>query len=344
MDAAVSSQLDSIPRIRGFLFIQIVLDNCTISIQKRNKFLMNKKILIGSRGSKLALLYAQKAKDAIIQNTGLSDDDIIIKPISTKGDQVKDQRLSEFGGKGLFSSNIEKELQDKNIDIAVHALKDLPAIETDGLITDIFLERNDPKEILISKDKKKLKELEEKSVVGTSSYRREFQIKRLRSDINCKLIRGNVDTRIKKLKEGQYDAIILSSAGIKYLKLEEEISEIFPTGEIIPSAGQGIIALQCREDDQEIISLLKKINHEETYKRAHAERNILKVLEGDCETAIGVHSIIDGNNIIVEAELFSLDGSKRFYEKKIVKIDKFREVGNEIGEILKTKSNNSYKR
>ena len=217
-------------------------------------------------------------------------------------------------------------------------------IETDGLITDIFLERNDPKEILISKDKKKLKELEEKSVVGTSSYRREFQIKRLRSDINCKLIRGNVDTRIKKLKEGQYDAIILSSAGIKYLKLEKEISEIFPTGEIIPSAGQGIIALQCREDDQEIISLLKKINHEETYKRAHAERNILKVLEGDCETAIGVHSIIDGNNIIVEAELFSLDGSKRFYEKKIVKIDKFREVGNEIGEILKTKSNNSYKR
>ena len=305
---------------------------------------MSKKILIGSRGSKLALLYAQKAKDAIIQNTGLSDDDIIIKPISTKGDQVKDQRLSEFGGKGLFSSNIEKELQDKNIDIAVHALKDLPAIETDGLITDIFLERNDPKEILISKDKKKLKELEEKSVVGTSSYRREFQIKRLRSDINCKLIRGNVDTRIKKLKEGQYDAIILSSAGIKYLKLEEEISEIFPTGEIIPSAGQGIIALQCREDDQEIISLLKKINHEETYKRAHAERNILKVLEGDCETAIGVHSIIDGNNIIVEAELFSLDGSKRFYEKKIVKIEKFREVGNEIGEILKTKSNNSYKR
>jgi len=305
---------------------------------------MNKKIFIGSRGSKLALLYAQKAKNSIIQNTDLTDQDVIIKSISTKGDQLKDARLSEFGGKGLFSSNIEKELQDKNIDIAVHALKDLPAMETDGLITDFFLERNDPKEILISKDKKKLKELEEKSVVGTSSYRREFQIKRIRSDINCKLIRGNVDTRIKKLKEGKYDAIILSSAGIKYLQLEKEISEIFPTGEIIPSAGQGIIALQCREDDQEIISLLKKINHEETYKRAHAERNILKVLEGDCETAIGVHSIIEGNNIIVEAELFSFDGSKRFYEKKIVKTEKFREIGNEIGEILKTKSNNSYKR
>ena len=305
---------------------------------------MIKKIIIGSRGSKLALLYAQKAKDVIINNSNLSDENIVIKSITTKGDQFKDTRLSEFGGKGLFSSNIEKELKDKSIDIAVHALKDLPAIETDGLITDAFLERNDPKEILISKDKKKLKELDNKSIVGTSSYRREFQIKKIRPDINCKLIRGNVDTRIKKLKEGLYDAIILSHAGIKYLQFENEITEIFKIEEIIPSVGQGIIALQCREDDKETISLLKKINHEETYKRAHAERNILKVLEGDCETAIGAHSIIDGENIIVEAELFSLDGSKRFYEKKIEKIDKFREIGKEIGEILKTKSNNSYKR
>ena len=305
---------------------------------------MIKKITIGSRGSKLALLYAQKAKDAIIQNSDLRDKNIIIKTITTKGDQVKDVRLSEFGGKGLFSSNIEKELQNKNIDIAVHALKDLPAMETDGLLTDTFLERNDPKEILISKNKKKLKELDVKSVIGTSSFRREFQIKKIRPDINCKIIRGNVDTRIKKLKEGNYDGIILSYAGIKYLKLENEISETFTTKEIIPSAGQGIIALQCRKDDQEMISFLKKINHDETYKRAHAERNILKVLEGDCETAVGAHSIIDGETITVEAELFSLDGSKRFYEKKTEKINKFREIGNEIGQILKTRSNNSYKR
>ena len=305
---------------------------------------MRKKIIIGSRGSKLALLYAKKAKDTIIQNTELKDKDIIIEIITTKGDQIKDGRLSEFGGKGLFSSNIENELLDKNIDIAVHALKDLPAIETEGLITDAFLERNDPKEILISKNKKKLKDLDIKSIVGTSSYRREFQIKKIRPDITCKLIRGNVDTRIKKLKDGLYDAIILSCAGIKYLQLENEITETFTTQEIIPSAGQGIIALQCREDDKEIISLLKKINHDETYKRAHAERNILKVLEGDCETAVGAHSIIDGENIVVEAELFSLDGSKRFYEKKIEKIEKFREIGKEIGQILKTKSNNSYKR
>jgi len=305
---------------------------------------MSKKIIIGSRGSKLALLYAQKAKNIILQKTDLNDEEIVIKKITTKGDQIKNTRLSEFGGKGLFSSNIEKKLQDKSIDIAVHALKDLPAIETDGLVTDAFLKRNNPKEILISKNKKKLKELDINSIIGTSSYRREFQIKKIRPDINCKLIRGNVDTRLRKLKDGLYDAIILSYAGIEYLKLESEISEIFTTEEIIPSAGQGIIALQCRKDDLEIISLLKKINHDETYKRAHAERNILKILEGDCETAIGAHSVIDGKNITVEAELFSLDGSKRFYEKKIKKIEKFREIGKEIGQILKTKSKNSYKR
>ena len=305
---------------------------------------MRTKITIGTRGSKLALLYAQKAKEIIIQKTELNEKDIVITKITTKGDQVKNVRLSDFGGKGLFSGKIEENLKNKNIDIAVHALKDLPAIETEGLITDNFLERNNPKEILISRNKKKLKDLDIKSIVGTSSFRREFQIKKLRPDINCKIIRGNVDTRIRKLKEGLYDAIILSYAGIKYLKLENEISEVFSTEEIIPSAGQGIIALQCRVDDMEIISLLKKINHNETYKRAHAERNILKVLEGDCETAIGAHSIIEGDNIVVEAELFSLDGSKRFYEKKIQKIDKFREVGIEIGRNLKNKSNNSYKK
>ena len=305
---------------------------------------MNKRIRIGSRGSKLALLYAQKAKDKILQNSSLKNEDVIIYPITTKGDQVKDIRLSEIGGKGLFSSTIEKELKEKKIDIAVHALKDMPAIETKGLRTDTFLERNDPREILITKNNKKLKDLNLNSIVGTSSYRREFQIKKIRSDINCKLIRGNVDTRIQKLKDGIFDAIVLSYAGIKYLEFENKISEIFSVEELIPSAGQGIIALQSRDDDREIISILDKVNHEETYKRAHSERNILKVLEGDCETAIGAHSQIDGNKITLEAELFSLDGKMRFYEKKTDKIEKFEQLGNEIGQVLKTKSNNSYKR
>jgi len=305
---------------------------------------MNKKITIGSRGSKLALIYAQIAKDKIIQNTNLNDEDILIKKIITKGDQVQDVRLSEVGGKGLFSTNIEKELQDKKIDIAVHALKDLPAIETEGLLVDIFLERNDPREILITTDKKKLKELKPNAIIGTSSYRREFQIKNIRPDVNCKLIRGNVDTRIKKLKDGLYDAIILSYAGMKSLKIDDEISEIFSVEDIIPSAGQGIITLQCRQDDDKIISLLEKTNHKKTYHQAYAERNILKVLEGDCETAVGAHATIKEDEITLEAELFSLDGTQRFYEKKSSKIENAKELGKEVGQILKTKSNNSYKR
>ena len=305
---------------------------------------MKRKFIIGSRGSKLALIYAQNAKNKIIQNTNLNEDDVVIKEITTKGDQVQDIRLSEVGGKGLFSTNIEKELQDKKIDIAVHALKDMPAIETDGLRTNTFLKRNDPREILITKDKKKLKELKSDSVIGTSSYRREFQIKKIRSDVNCKLIRGNVDTRIKKLNDGLYDAIILSYAGIQSLTIEDKITEVFSTEEIIPSAGQGIISLQCRNDDEEVISVLDKINDQETFQRAHAERNVLKVLEGDCETAVGAHSIIEGDEIVLEAELFSLDGTQRFYEKKSSKIENAKELGKDIGQILKTKSNNSYKR
>jgi len=305
---------------------------------------MKKKITIGSRGSKLALIYAQNAKDKIIQNTNLNDEDVKIKEIITKGDQVQDIRLSEAGGKGLFSTNIEKELKDKNIDIAVHALKDMPVIETYGLRTDTFLERNDPREILISKDKKKLKELKVDAIIGTSSYRREFQIKKIRPDLNCKLIRGNVDTRIKKLNDGLFDAIILAYAGIKSLTIEDKITEVFSTEEIIPSAGQGIISLQCRRDDNEVISVLDKINDQQTFQRAHAERNVLKVLEGDCETAVGAHAIIEGDKIILEAELFSLDGKQRFYEKKSSKIENAKELGKNVGQILKTKSNNCYKR
>ena len=305
---------------------------------------MSKKITIGSRGSKLALLYAQKARDKIIKNTDFTDQDIVIKKITTKGDEFQDVRLSEFGGKGLFSSNIEKELKHKNIDIAIHALKDMPAQETQGLTTGAFLERNDPREILITLNKKRLSELKTNSIIGTSSYRREYQIKKIRSDIQCKLIRGNVDTRLKKLKDGLYDAIILSYAGIKFLEFDSEISEIFSPEKIIPSAGQGIIAIQCREEDEKTISIVKKINHDETLMRAHSERNVLKVLEGDCETAVGAFSKIEGGKITLEAELFSLDGLERFYEKKTGRLEDYSEIGKEVGEILKSKSSKSYKR
>ena len=303
-----------------------------------------KKVIIGSRGSKLALMYAEKAKEFLLKFNNISSDDIEIKKIITKGDQVKDQRLSEVGGKGLFSKNIEQELLEKEIDIAVHALKDMPALETEGLQTNCFLKRNDPREVIISRDGKNIKEIKTGALIGTSSFRREFQINKLRKDLKTKLIRGNVDTRIQKLNDGLYDAIILSLAGLSFLNLENKVSQIFSTDEIIPSAGQGIIALQCRSDDNHIKSLLEKINDKETAVRAISERNVLKVLEGDCETAVGVHSKLENERIILQAELFSLDGLQKFYESGSSDIKNSAELGFEIGKKLKLKSGNSYKK
>ncbi len=302
----------------------------------------SKKIIIGTRGSKLALIYAERAK-AELKNF-LNGTNVEIKKITTRGDLIQDVRLSETGGKGLFCKLIEEELLNQEIDIAVHALKDLPSIETKGLITNCFLERNDPREILISKNNLDFQKLKKDSVVGTSSFRREFQLKRIRNDLKYKLIRGNVETRIKKLNENVFDAIILSYAGIQSLNLTNNISQIFSISEIIPSAGQGVIALQCRKKDNTIIKLLNKINHKNTYHTVLAERNVLKILEGDCETAVGAYAKIIDNKIVMEAELFSLDGTKRFYHKSSKEINLAAEFGKEVGEILKKKSKDSYKK
>ena len=305
----------------------------------------NRKIIIGSRGSKLALIYAEKAKENILRYAkNYEIEEVVIKEIVTKGDQIQDRRLSEMGGKGLFSKTIEVELLDNKIDIAVHALKDMPSEETKGLLTNCFLERNDPREILISKNNKHLKDLELNSIIGTSSFRREFQIKKIRNDLECKLIRGNVDTRIRKLNENLYDGIILSYAGINSLGLNKNISQTFSTSEIIPCAGQGVIALQCRNNDNELIKLLKLVNHKKTHNCIKAERSVLKILEGDCETAVGAFASIEGDKINLEVELFSLDGKDRFYLKSSKRIEEAEELGIEIGKALKKESNNSYKR
>tara|TARA_B100001029_G_C15058007_1_gene455954 strand:+ start:1643 stop:2551 length:909 start_codon:yes stop_codon:yes gene_type:complete len=300
----------------------------------------SKKIIIGSRGSKLALIYAERAKEKLMEFSS----NVEIKKIKTSGDSNQKSRLSEIGGKGLFIKQIESELLSKKIDIAVHALKDMPSFETEGLLTNCFLERNDPREVLISNNNILIKDLKPNSIVGTSSYRREFQLKKIRNDINYKLIRGNVDTRIKKLNEKLYDAIILSYAGIKSLNLDKNISQIFSIKEIIPSVGQGVVALQCRKNDTDIIKVLDKINHQPTKICVVAERQFLKILDGDCETAVGGIAKLENENIKLEAELFSFDGKKRFYHSSSKNISLANELGIEVGEILKKESKNSYKR
>jgi hydroxymethylbilane synthase len=302
---------------------------------KRDKF------IIGTRGSKLALIYTEKVTKFLKK---VSSTHIEIKQIVTSGDENQNDRLSNIGGKGLFSKKIETELINHKIDIAVHALKDMPTIETEGLITNFYLKRNSPNEIFISNNNIKFQDLKPNSIIGTSSYRREYQLQSIRSDLNYKLIRGNVDTRIKKLENGDYDAILLSKAGIEALGLDNKITQEFNTEELIPCAGQGIIAIQCRENDQEIINILEKINDNQSRIVANAERNVLKILEGDCDTAVGVYAKIIKDIVNIKAELFSVDGKQRFYVDESENEKMIYDLSIKIGEKLKSESKGSYKR
>ena len=302
---------------------------------KRDKF------IIGTRGSQLAQIYTEKVINHLKK---VSSTHIETKKIVTSGDENQKDRLSNIGGKGLFSKKIEIELINKNIDIAVHALKDMPSIETEGLITNFYLKRNSPNEIFISNNNINFQDLKPNSIIGTSSYRREYQLKSIRSDLNYKLIRGNVDTRIKKLENGDYDAILLSKAGIEALGLTNKITHEFNTEELIPCAGQGIIAIQCRENDQEIINILEKINDDQSRIIANAERKILKILEGDCDTAVGVFAKIDKDLVNIKAELFSVDGKQRFFVEESENKTMVKDLSIKIGEKLKSESKGSYKR
>ena len=278
------------------------------------------KIIIGTRNSKLAEIYAERAKKLL---SSFFNNKIEISKIQTSGDIKKDSRLDEYGGKGIFIKEIETDLINKKIDLAVHSLKDMPTVENELLITNCFLKRNDPKEILISKNGKRLEELDPKSIIGTSSFRREYQIKQKRKDLNFKIIRGNIETRIKKLRNEDYDAIILAKAGLMCLDSKNFITQEFETSDFIPSAGQGIVVVQCRKDDKDIIDLIENINDENSRICARAERKVLEILSGDCSTPVGVISFLKDDKIKIAAELFSVDGKKRYYvdltkEKKIL--------------------------
>ena len=304
---------------------------------------MNKnKIIIGSRGSKLAILYAERAKKTILNNH--NDLNIDIKIIKTSGDIHYSKSLSEIGGKGLFSKQIEEELLDKKIDIAVHALKDLPSDETNGLETKIFLERNDPRDVFISLNYKSIIDLKPNSVIGTSSFRRAAQLGILRKDLNIKLIRGNVDTRINKLEKKEFDAIVLSYAGIQILGFENRISKVFSVEEMLPCVGQGVVALQTRKNDENILKLVSKVNDQNTFNCVLAEREMLKTIEGDCDTAVGGLATIDSNLITLKCELFSLDGKKKFSAKTIGRIEEAKKIGIKVGQELIAKAGNNYKK
>tara|TARA_B110000438_G_C15775510_1_gene633861 strand:+ start:275 stop:1210 length:936 start_codon:yes stop_codon:yes gene_type:complete len=296
-----------------------------------------KKFIIGSRGSKLSLAYSNHVKNLLIHSDPKFDDKSIeIKVIKTSGDIFKDKKISDIGGKGVFSKKIEEELLASKIDIAVHSLKDLPTKMTQGLCVNAVVKRNDPRDTFLSHSNKSFFELNSQSKVGTSSFRRQAQLNLLRNDIQIIPMRGNIDTRIHKLKNKEFDAIVLSLAGIQMLNLENEVKEIFSTNQMLPAIGQGAIAIQCKKDDQEVLNILQKVNHKETYHCVQAERALLEAIDGDCDTAIGGLAELSNDQIFLKSELFSNNGKKKFQAQSSGHYKEAKEIGYKVGkELLK---------
>jgi hydroxymethylbilane synthase len=302
-----------------------------------------KKFIIGSRGSKLSLAYSSHVKNLLIKsNSQFDDNSIEIKIIKTSGDIFQNKRISDIGGKGVFCKQIEDELLDSKIDLAVHSLKDLPTKMTDGLCVNAVVKRNDPRDAFLSYSSKSLNELKPQSKIGTSSYRRQAQLNLLRNDLKIVTMRGNIDTRIKKLKNQEFDAIVLSLAGIQMLNLGNQVKEIFTTDQMLPAIGQGTIALQCKKDDQKTLNILQLVNDKETYYCIQAERALLEAIGGDCDTAIGGLAELSNQKISLKSELFSNDGNKKFTFRSSGHFKEAKEIGYKVGKELLKKAGQDF--
>jgi hydroxymethylbilane synthase len=262
---------------------------------------------LGTRKSKLALWQANFVKEKL-EALGCK---VEIVPITTTGDKILDAPLAKIGGKGLFVKEIENALLAGEIDLAVHSLKDVPITIPEGLTLSAITEREEPYDVLISRNGKKLEELPSGAVVGTSSLRRQVQIKRRRRDLKVEILRGNVDTRLRKLKEGLYDAIVLAYAGVKRMGLSGEISQVLD--DFIPAVGQGSLAIETRAEDERVINFVKVLNHEESWLRAVCERAFLRELQGGCQVPIGAYAWIEGDRIKIKGFISDLEG-ERFLE------------------------------
>ena len=259
---------------------------------------------LGTRKSKLALWQANFVKEKL-ESLGCKVELVLIK---TTGDKILDSPLAKIGGKGLFVKEIEDALLKGEIDLAVHSLKDVPMVLPDGLTLCAITERENPYDVLISKEGKRLEELPPGAVIGTSSLRRQAQIKRKRKDLKVEVLRGNVDTRIRKLEEGLYSAIVLAYAGVKRMGLEAYISQVLE--DFIPAVGQGSLAIETREDDPKVQKFVKVLDHWESHLRAMCERAFLRELEGGCQVPIGAFSWIESDKIYIKGFVSDLNGER----------------------------------
>ena len=291
-----------------------------------------KKIKIATRRSPLAIWQAEYVKKELIRNH--SDIEIQIVRIQTEGDRFLDAPLFDIGGKGLFIKELEEALLSKNADIAVHSMKDVIVELPKGLEISVIMKREDSHDVLISNQYNSISEIPGNSTVGTSSLRRQSQLKQVNSNILFEDLRGNVETRIGKLDDGKYDAIILAAAGIIRLGLAERITEFISFSHVLPAVGQGAIGIECRTNDETTQQLIAPLNDKYTSLCVLTERAFSRRLNGGCQLPIASHAVIENNQIKVDGLVARLDGSKVIRLQKIGELEDADKIGSSLAEAL----------
>ena len=293
---------------------------------------MPSELKIGTRGSQLALFQANWVKDRLVQ--AHPDLHVTLIKIKTTGDKIQDAPLAKIGGKGLFVKEIEEALLKKRTDLAVHSIKDVPTEFPEGLHLSVITKREDPRDVLISKDGKPLKDLPKGAKIGTSSLRRQAQLLHFRSDFELIPLRGNLDTRLKKLKTMNLDAIVLALAGVKRLGFDEKITEIIPPEVSLPAIGQGALGIETRMADQEVESQIRFLNDRDSSIAINAERAFLKKLEGGCQVPIAAFARIVGTTLHIDGLVGTIDGMRLIRHHVEGPIERAESLGVELAEIL----------
>jgi hydroxymethylbilane synthase len=293
---------------------------------------------IGSRGSPLALAQAREVQRRLAVAGGLDAERIDIKIIRTTGDAIQDRPLAEVGGKGLFTKEIEEALATGAIDLAVHSSKDMPTVLPPGLVLSAFLPREDPRDAFISRTAKSLRDLPPGATVGTASLRRQAMVLRLRPDLRVTPMRGNVETRLRKLDAGECDATLLALAGLKRLGLASAATAILAVDEFLPAVGQGAIGIETREDDAATRRLVAAINDPDTATALAAERAFLAVLDGSCRTPIGGHATVSGHEVRFRGMIVRPDGSEAFEAARAGSRDDAAQLGADAGRELRDRA------
>ena len=294
---------------------------------------------IGTRGSPLALAQAGMVRAALAQAHGFDPARIELEVIRTTGDRIQDRPLAEAGGKGLFAKEIEEALLDRRIDLAVHSSKDMPTFLPDGLVLTAFLKREDARDAFVSRKARTLAELQRGAVVGTSSPRRQALLRRMRPDLRVVDLRGNVETRLRKIDEGAADATLLALAGLKRLGLTNVVASVFELDEFLPAVGQGAIGIETRADDAKTRGLLTPLNDPGTAAALATERAFLAALDGSCRTPIAGYASVSGDRVTFHGMIVRPDGSEAFETRREGEIAYVEMLGTDAGRELKGRAN-----